>query len=415
MPLPTAFSAAMTRLEPFEPAPRLAAAVSGGGDSMALALVARDWVRARGGSLLALVVDHGLRPESGTEASLTLQRLQALHIPARLLRLTDLRPGPALAERARIARYDALRAACVADGRLHLLLGHHAADQAETVLIRRQGGSGPSGLAAMPALSELQELRLLRPLLTVPPGQLRDYLRAAGVDWVEDPSNHDLRALRPRMRAMLADPDGTAASTMALVESAHRAGLERSAREARTAEVLARRVAIHPQGFARLSPGLLEPEALAALIQAISGAAYPPPSGPVAALAAAPRAATLAGVRIMPAGRLGAGWLVLREPAALAAPVRAAAGAIWDGRFRLAADAAPPAGATLGALGAEAARLRHFSPLPAAVLRTLPALRQRNLLVAVPHLAYPDPQACARLAIGFSPRRSAAWSPFLPA
>ena len=56
-------------------APRLA--VSGGADSLALALLARDWARTRGGSALGLVVDHGLRPESGAEAALTMQRLQA--------------------------------------------------------------------------------------------------------------------------------------------------------------------------------------------------------------------------------------------------------------------------------------------------------------------------------------------------
>ena len=56
----------MTALGPFEPAPRIAAGVSGGADSMALALLADAWARERGGSLLALIVDHGLRAESGS-------------------------------------------------------------------------------------------------------------------------------------------------------------------------------------------------------------------------------------------------------------------------------------------------------------------------------------------------------------
>ena len=55
----------MARLGPFEPAPRLAAGVSGGADSMALALLADVWARERGGALLALIVDHGLRAEFG--------------------------------------------------------------------------------------------------------------------------------------------------------------------------------------------------------------------------------------------------------------------------------------------------------------------------------------------------------------
>jgi len=405
----------MSRLGPFEPAPRLAAAVSGGADSLALALLARDWAQDRGGSVLALVVDHGLRTESAAEAALTVRRLHAQRIPARLLGLTSLHRGPAMAERARIARYAALCDACRTDGLLHLLLGHHAADQAETVLIRRQGGSGASGLAAMPALSEQHDVRLLRPLLALPPGLLRDFLVAAGVAWVEDPSNQDLHALRPRLRAGLGDPAGTAPHTAALIRAAHAAGLARAERETRVAAALAGRATLSPFGFAILSPGPIEPAALAALMQAVSGAAYPPPSVPVAALAAAPRPATLAGVRFMPAGRLGTGWLLVREAAAMAPPVAAAPGIAWDGRFRLSATALAPDDATLGALGADAVRLRRLSPLPAAVLQSLPALRYRNLLVAVPHLAYPDKQACAHLTVAFSPRRPAAGAAFLPA
>ena len=251
----TRFAALMAPLGAFGPAPRLAAGVSGGADSMALALLASAWARERGGSLLALVVDHGLRPESAAEATQTLQRLAARGIPARRLVLTGLARGPALAERARAARYAALRAACAEAGILHLLLGHHAADQAETVLIRQLGHSGPAGLAGMPVLAALCELHLLRPLLGVPPVRLRATLRAAGVGWVEDPSNADLHALRPRLRAALADPDGTGPDIAALCAGAHRAGIARAAQEAETAEILAERVALHPEGFALLSPG----------------------------------------------------------------------------------------------------------------------------------------------------------------
>src|SRR5581483_11924045 len=70
-----AFAALMAPLGPFEPAPRLAAAVSGGADSLALALLSNAWVSARGGALLALVVDHGLRPTSAAEAAVTIERL----------------------------------------------------------------------------------------------------------------------------------------------------------------------------------------------------------------------------------------------------------------------------------------------------------------------------------------------------
>ncbi|MGC8469235.1 MAG: ATP-binding protein [Acetobacteraceae bacterium] len=102
------FAAAMAALGPFAPRPRLAAAVSGGADSLALALLAAGWAAARGGSVLALLVDHGLRPESAAEAAQTAARLAGRAITARILTLRGLTPGPALAERARAARYRAL-------------------------------------------------------------------------------------------------------------------------------------------------------------------------------------------------------------------------------------------------------------------------------------------------------------------
>ncbi|HVC61091.1 MAG TPA: tRNA lysidine(34) synthetase TilS [Acetobacteraceae bacterium] len=410
---PDEFAALMAPLGPFEPAPRLAAAVSGGADSLALALLTNAWVRSRGGCLIALVVDHALRPESAAEAALTIERLAAHGIPARLIRLTGLPHGTALAERARAARYAALRDACTGGKVLHLLLGHHAADQAETVLMRRQSGSGPAGLAAMSPISEQIGLRLLRPLLGIPPVRLRATLRAAGIGWVEDPSNRDQRALRARLRAMLDDPDGTGPAVAALGDAARAAGAARAQQEAATAAVLAERAAFYPEGFALLSPGPIDPAALAALLQAIAGAAYPPPASAVALLAAAPRPATLGGVRLLPAGRLGPGLLLAREAAALAPPVAARPGAVWDGRFRVQAGATPPDDATIGALGADAARLRR-APLPAAVLQTLPAVRRGNSLVAVPHLFYPDRAACAAVPLAFSPRRPAAGAPFLP-
>jgi tRNA(Ile)-lysidine synthase len=153
----------------------------------------------------------------------------------------------------------------------------------------------------------------------------------------------------------------------------------------------------------------------------------------VAALAASPAPATLAGVRLLPAGRLGPGLLLVREAAAMAPPVPAASGVLWDGRFRLAGvttvtqGGMPGAmsrvmsrtlisamsGATLGALGDDAARFRARDGLPSAVLRTLPALRVDGTLVAVPHLLYPDAAACEPMCVTFAPPRPACGAAFL--
>ncbi len=404
----------MEPLGPFEPASRLAVAVSGGPDSMALAVLAHDWVRERGGRVLALIVDHGLRAEAPQEAEDARVRLAGRGIAARVLPAHGLRPGPALAERAREARYALLRAACAEAGIMHLLLGHHAADQAETLMMRALAGSGPRGMAGMAALVETPTLRLLRPLLSVSPASLRTLLREAGVGWAEDPSNADISALRPRLRAMRADRTGDGPATRALVEAAGAWGAARAIEDETIAAFLAAHVAIRPEGFAILPPSPWPPEALAAVIGAIGGGPRPGRAA-VGALAATPRPTTIGGVRLLAAGKYGPGLLAVREAAHVAPPMPAVPGAVWDGRFRLAATAALPAGAMLGALGDHAAALRRFSSLPAAVLRVLPALFDAAAtLLAVPTILWPDEAACARLPLLFAPRFPAASAPFMP-
>ena len=399
----------MDRLGPFEPNPALAAAVSGGADSMALALLARDWVRARGGSVVALVVDHGLRPASGNEAVLTVDRLHQLGIPARLLTISNLAHGTALAERARISRYQVLTAACAEAGILHLLLGHHLADQAETLAMRVLRGSQNHGLAGMAALRETPRLRLLRPLLATDPNELRRVLTEHGIAWVEDPSNQNLQTMRARMRQGLASFRLTETG---IRQALTRAGQLREREEAATAAELAERATIRPEGFALLSPGRIGTAALAALIQTVSGAAYRPNLAAVTDLAAQPKPATVAGVRLLPAGRFGDGWLLIREEAAIGAPVPATNGAIWDGRFRSVGDGSP--GAVIGKLGKDAVLFRRARNLPSSVLRTLPAVRIGEMLASVPHLGYDQGQNHGVTTVLFSPSRPAAGPCFVP-
>lgn len=376
---------------------------------MALAWLACRWARERGGTVRGLIIDHRLRPESAEEAAVARARLAGFGIAADVLPLHGLAPGPALAERAREARYRALFEGCRAWGIVHLLLGHHASDQAETLLMRVLGHSGPAGLAAMPRLLETPQVRLLRPLLGAPPGRLRATLRQAGIAWVEDPSNQDPRALRGRLRALRRDPDGAGEGTAALVLAAAAAGEQRATAERRRARRLAACANLFPEGYAVLAAVPLAPADLAAVLQAVSGAAYPPPTAALARLADRPAPATLAGVRLL---RVRDRLLVVREAAAQQGPVVACPGAVWDRRFRLDHRARPPDGTTLAALGGDAARLRRRSHLPAAVLQTLPTLRIDGMLFAVPHLGYPDAATCAALPIAFSPGRPVASAPW---
>jgi tRNA(Ile)-lysidine synthase len=96
----------------------------------------------------------------------------------------------------------------------------------------------------------------------------------------------------------------------------------------------------------------------------------------------------------------------------MAPAILARRGAVWDGRFRLPADG--PAGATFGALGPDAAALRRSSPLPAAVLRTLPAVRTDENLFAVPHLRYVVGNGCSLPAVDHCTPAPVAGAPFMP-
>lgn len=401
----------MAALGPFPPAPCLAAGVSGGADSLALALLADGWARERGGQLRAFIVDHGLRPEAAAEASQTAAELTARGIDTHILKLRDLRRGPGMAERARAARFAALTTACATAGITDLLLGHHAADQAETVLIRALSASGLSGFAGMAALREFSSMRILRPLLGVAPAALRQHLHDAGLAWVEDASNTDPSALRSRIRALRADRAGDGPATRGLAFAARDAGRSRVTAEAEAADWLAAHVTLRPEGFAILPPGPFPPAVLAALVRAISGAAYPPRTAALANLAAVPTASTIAGTRLLPAQSLGPGWLLVREAAAMAARIPATRDVVWDNRFRLGTHAV--AGLTIGPLGADAAGLRRLSPLPAAVMITLPALRHGEELVAVPHLHFPDAASCAVVALMPATPHPAAAIPFV--
>ena len=62
------FSFLMTKMGNFEDNPRIGVSLSGGCDSFALFNLLNDWLKNRGGRLVALIVDHGLRVDSSSEA-----------------------------------------------------------------------------------------------------------------------------------------------------------------------------------------------------------------------------------------------------------------------------------------------------------------------------------------------------------
>ncbi|MDP3417111.1 tRNA lysidine(34) synthetase TilS [Falsiroseomonas sp.] len=394
----------MSPLGPFGVAPRIVAGVSGGPHSLALALLLADWLALRGGALTAGIVDHGLRAESADEAASVAGWLESRGIACRILPL-HLPPGAAVQARARQGRLAALLALAAEVGAGWVALGQHRADQAETLLLRALAGSGAAGLAGMAPSRSAGGALLIRPLLGASPARLEAVVAAAGLRPVRDPSNADPRFTRARLRATLADPEGDGPATTALAEAGAAFARRRAARQAAVAARLARAAMLSEHGFARLDLAALGRDevaiaALGGLLRLIGGADYAPAAGAVAGLLAR-QAGTLGGARLTRQG------LLLREEAAMAPPTPARDGAIWDGRFRL--SGAPSPGLMLGALGAAGARLDRPGWLPAAVLRTLPALwrlaanDRDTVLVAVPALSYPGPETSFGIRMRFAP------------
>ncbi|CAN5339703.1 hypothetical protein BH10PSE6_BH10PSE6_26970 [soil metagenome] len=263
----------MAPFAPFEAEPVLAVAVSGGRDSLALALLAHDWVVAREGRVIALIVDHGLRPESGAEAQATLERLAGIGIAGEILHWVGPKPATRLQQVARQVRYRLLFEACRRHGILHLLVAHHADDQAETIAMRMARQSGPDGLAGMAALVEHRDARLLRPLLAVLRERLTATLQARGLGWIDDPSNADRRFERVRVRQ-----DGAGCSVGAAGQGAERASRDRNL----GASVLSA-IEVEPDGEVALDHDLVSSldrenavRLLSRIIQAVAERDYPP-------------------------------------------------------------------------------------------------------------------------------------------
>ena len=185
--------------------PALVLAVSGGPDSVALMWLAARWRKAlkNGPRLVAVTVDHGLRKEAAREARDVKQLAKTLDVEHRTLKWRGDKPKTGLPSAARDARYDLLARAAKSCGASHIFTAHTQDDQAETVIMRLSRGSGIAGLAAMARESDRNGVVLARPFLDVPKARLVATLEKAGIAFADDPTNHDPRFTRPRLRALM--------------------------------------------------------------------------------------------------------------------------------------------------------------------------------------------------------------------
>ena len=317
----------------------VAVALSGGGDSLALLLLAQAWAKRAGRDLLVLTVDHGLQPESGAWTEACSATAARLGLAFQALTWTGEKPGTGLSAAARQARHRLLAGAARRAGARVILMGHTADDILEARLMRARGSTTPDPRewSPSPAWPEGRGVFLLRPLLGLRRADIRAWLAGQGETWIEDPANASPASARATARRDIAlgasgpAPDGDEASArgLALACEMDGHGILTIGRQALLAE---------PMGaVARF---------LSAACLSAAGTDRPPARARVVPLAERLRgreafAATLAGARIeADDGEVR----ILREAGEAARgglrPLTLAAGetGVWDGRFEITAD-----------------------------------------------------------------------------
>ena len=214
---PTEIARFRADLDALAPSGRIAAAISGGPDSLALLLLLHA---VRPGFVLAATVDHRLRPEAADEAAMVAKLCGGLGVSHVTLAVTvaDHPDGPQAS--ARKARYAALGNWAESAGAAYIATAHHADDQAETLLMRLARGAGLPGLAGVRRSRPLDgqaDVILIRPLLDWRKAALEAICQSAGLEPARDPSNHDTRYDRTRARALLQGgwPDAVRAAASA--------------------------------------------------------------------------------------------------------------------------------------------------------------------------------------------------------
>ncbi len=184
-------------------ADKIAVAVSGGPDSMALA---HCLIQNFNKQITIISVDHQLREGSNKEIDKVknwVNQYDTTLILFKRLNWQGDKPNNALMENARSARYDLMVDFCKAEKIKTLFLGHHQDDQAETFLMRLSKGSGLDGLSCMQDVKQLDNILLARPFLNHPKLDLIAYCDLHKIPFLTDPSNQNDKFMRPRLRKIM--------------------------------------------------------------------------------------------------------------------------------------------------------------------------------------------------------------------
>ncbi len=291
---------------------RLGLAVSGGPDSLAMLLLAAAAIP---GQFEVATVDHGLRAESAAECAMVARICAERAVPCEVLPV-HVAAGNVQAE-ARAARYSALADWAARRGLSAVATAHHADDQAETLMMRLNRGSGVSGLAGVRerAIIPPFPVPVIRPLLTFRHAELAAMVAAAGLAAAQDPSNTSDRYDRARLRKALAgsrwlDPLALTASAAHLAEADE--ALEWATEREWTERVAGSAGTEDGFRYRPLAPRAVAMRVVARIVVAFGGHARGQDLARLVDRLEAGKGGNVAGVLATPKG---GDWLFRREPA----------------------------------------------------------------------------------------------------
>jgi tRNA(Ile)-lysidine synthase len=375
---------------------RLALAVSGGSDSMAMLRMVHEWTSTQDKppTIFVLTVDHGLREAALDETRQVAQWCAALGIAHETLHWNGPKPLTGIQAKARAARYDLMSAWCTAHNVPALLTAHTADDQAETVVMRSARTSSAKSLAGIWPERDWNGVRVLRPLLGLRRVDLRSYLNERNQNWIDDPSNDDVRFERVRVRRALAgDAEGFAEQALAAQHETQRAA-ELATHWCDESFI------VHETGFLRFSSSAFASQAAAVqdeiLLRVIGQCGSGNSPELQKRLDMLRWLATAGGTRRALGGVIFAKCkhdiLAGREPGRISAEplvIPLSGEAVWDHRFLI--SAVP------GAFVVPAANLTNLprrKDIPAFIQAGLPVVLQDNEVLAVPHLGIGTGVSC---------------------
>lgn len=376
----------------------LAVAVSGGADSLALLLLAHELAEKKGSYVVALTVDHQLRPESRGEATRVGEWAVAWGIRHVILEWVHDNPMSRLQERARKARYELLTEWCKQHQISTLILGHHQQDQEETFWLRLASGSGLDGLRGMKKRLVRNDVVFLRPFLGFSKEQIKKTLLAKKQEWIEDPSNQNSHFFRGRFRHFLQD-EGL--SSQRLFDVMKKLQVDSEFIQGALRQALETTVQLHEEGyitlnkeaFHKLHPALLG-RLLSLLVQWFSGSDYPPRTTQISRIFEKIKEGSY-----FTSGRIY--WIIsakeiflFRESHAIQEQLVLSSletRTLWDQRFWVDPELSQyvPRDIFIGSLGSNHELQKEIkSFIPKLAWPTLPALWEKGKVVAVPHLCY---------------------------